>query len=134
MEHRRKEIILLVDDDRHLLVGLGDYLRMQGYAIVTAASGESALARLEETIPDLIILDLMLPKIDGYKVCMLLKKDTRFSQIPIIIFTAKAQQKDIELGQQIGADAYIIKPFEPQTLLDKIKELLAKGGWKATGS
>jgi DNA-binding response OmpR family regulator len=74
--------------------------------------------------PDLILLDLMLPKVNGYKVCELLKKDTRYVNIPIILFTARAQEKDIQTGYEIGADAYLTKPFEPETLLVKIKELI----------
>ncbi len=66
----------------------------------------------------------MLSKMDGYKVCGLLKADTRYSKIPIIMFTARAQESDIKMGQEVGADAYITKPFEHQVLLDKIKELL----------
>ncbi len=72
----------------------------------------------------MIILDLMLPKMDGYKVCGLLKADTRYHKIPIIIFTARAQESDKKMGEEAGGDVYIIKPFEYQVLLDKIKELL----------
>jgi len=76
--------------------------------------------------PDLMILDLMLPKMDGYRVCGLLKKDVRYSKIPIILFSARAQQEDVKLGEEVGADAYITKPFEPQNLLAKIKELISR--------
>ena len=69
-------------------------------------------------------LDLMLPKMDGYKVCGLLKKDARYSKIPIIMFTARVQEEDVKLGQELGAEAYITKPFEPEALLGRIKELL----------
>ena len=65
----------------------------------------------------------MLPKINGYKVCGLLKKDARYAKTPVILFTAKTQQKDMKLGEEVGADAYITKPFEPEVLLSKIKEL-----------
>jgi len=66
----------------------------------------------------------MLPKIDGYKVCGLLKRDSRYANTPVILFTARAQEDDMKMGQEVSADAYITKPFEPQVLLDKIKELL----------
>ena len=72
----------------------------------------------------MIILDLMLPEMDGYKVCSLLKADTRYNKIPIIMFTARAQESDEKLGFEVGADAYITKPFEAEILLGKIKELL----------
>lgn len=68
----------------------------------------------------------MLPKMDGYKVCGLLKADTRYNKIPIIMFTARAQESDKRMGEEVGADAYITKPFEPQLLLEKIRELLNK--------
>ena len=74
--------------------------------------------------PDLIILDLMLPKMDGYKVCGLLKADARYNKIPIIMFTARAQESDAKMGADVGADGYITKPFEPQALMAKIEELL----------
>jgi DNA-binding response OmpR family regulator len=92
--------------------------------VITASDGQEGLdkARLEK--PDLIILDLMLPKIDGYKVCRMLKFDEKFKQIPIILFTARAQESDIKLGKEVGADAYVTKPFEPAILLTKIKELI----------
>jgi DNA-binding response OmpR family regulator len=66
----------------------------------------------------------MLPKINGYKVCGLLKRDTKYAKIPIILFTAKTQEKDMKLGEEVGADAYLTKPFEPEVLLEKIKELI----------
>jgi DNA-binding response OmpR family regulator len=66
----------------------------------------------------------MLPKMDGYKVCGLLKADTRYNKVPILIFTARAQESDKQMGQQVGADAYVVKPFDSQALLAKIKELL----------
>jgi len=70
--------------------------------------------------------DVMMPKMDGYKVCGLLKNDARYSKIPIILFTARAQQDDAQVGKEVGADAYITKPFEPPILLAKIEELLKK--------
>ena len=74
----------------------------------------------------MIILDLMLPKIDGYKVCGLLKKDARYAKISILMFTARAQEEDRKVGEEVGANAYLTKPFEPQALLAKIQELLAE--------
>lgn len=89
--------------------------------------GLEGLEKVKKEKPDLVILDLMLPKMDGYKVCGLLKADKRYNKIPIIMFTAKAQEEDMKLGKEVGADAYITKPFEPQVLLKKIKELLKEG-------
>ena len=77
--------------------------------------------------PDLVILDLMLPKIDGYKVCRLLKFDERTRQIPVLIFTARAQVEDVMLATECGADSYLTKPFDAQVLLSRLQELLSAG-------
>ena len=99
-------------------------LEANNYEVLIAYDGEQALTKAREEKPDLIILDLMLPKMDGYKVCGLLKKDARYAKTPIILFTARAQEEDVKLGEELSADAYITKPFEPQMLLSKISELL----------
>ena len=83
------------------------------------------LEKAKKEKPDLIILDLMLPKMDGYKVCGLLKKDGRYSRIPVILFTARAQESDMKMGEEVCADAYVVKPFEAKALLVKIKELIS---------
>ena len=119
-----KKRLLVVDDEEELVQALKIRLGVSGYDVLTASDGQEGLERARKENPDLIILDLMLPKMDGYKVCGLLKKDTRYAKIPIILFTARAQEEDRRLGEEVGADAYIIKPFEPQVLLEKIRELL----------
>ncbi len=116
--------ILVVDDEEDIVKLVKMYLEHHRYEIITANDGQEGLRKAKAEKPDLIVLDLMLPRMDGYKVCGLLKKDTRYAKTPIILFTAKAQEKDIKLGQEVGADAYITKPFEPEILLAKIKELL----------
>lgn len=116
--------ILVVDDERELVMAVQIRLKQAGYEVLTACDGQEALDKAHQEKPDLIILDLMLPKMDGYKVCGLLKSDSRYAKIPIIIFTAKVQEEDIKIGKEVGADEYITKPFEHQVLLDKIKELL----------
>lgn len=116
--------ILLVDDEPELVDMVKMRLEANNYGVITANDGQEALDRVKKEKPDLVILDLMLPKLDGYKLCGLLKKDARYTNIPIIIFTARAQESDIKLGEEVGADAYITKPFEPQILLSKITELL----------
>lgn len=119
-----KKKILLVDDEKDLVEMVSFRLQASGYEIITAYDGQEALEKAKKEKPDLIILDLMLPKMDGYKVCGLLKTDARYNKIPIIMFTAMAQDSDKQMGQEVGADAYITKPFEPQVLLEKIRELL----------
>ncbi|MDO8603305.1 MAG: response regulator [Candidatus Omnitrophota bacterium] len=120
--------ILMVDDEEDILKVLRFRLEANDYEVLTASDGQEGLNKARSEKPDLVILDLMLPKLDGYKVCRMLKFDEAYKSIPIIIFTAKAQRKDEELGMEMGADAYISKPFEPEILLAKIKELLSKQG------
>lgn len=116
--------ILLVDDEVELVSMMKMRLEASGYEVLTAYDGKEALDKARQEKPDLIILDLMLPKLDGYKVCRMLKFDEKYKHMPIIMFTARAQESDEEMGKEVGADAYIIKPFEPQALLDKIEELI----------
>ena len=119
-----KKRILVVEDEAELVKAIQIRLEQAGYEAMVAYDGQEGLKKAHKDKPDLIILDLMLPKMDGYWVCDLLKHDKRYNSIPIIIFTARAQESDIKMGQEVGADAYITKPFEYQVLLDKIKELL----------
>jgi len=118
--------ILVVEDEEGIVKLVKMYLEHHRYEVIIANDGREGLEKAKAEKPDLIVLDLMLPKISGYKVCGLLKKDARYAKTPVILFTAKAQEKDVKLGQEVGADAYITKPFEPETLLAKIKELLKK--------
>lgn len=114
---------LIVDDEEGIVKVVKMYLEHHGYEVITAGDGQEGLERAKADKPDVIVLDLMLPRMDGYKVCGLLKRDARYAKIPVILFTAKAQEKDVKLGEEVGADAYITKPFEPEVLLSKIKEL-----------
>lgn len=119
-----KKRILVVDDEAELVKAIEIRLKAADYEVLAAYDGQEALDKARKEKPDLIVLDLMLPKMDGYKVCGLLKADTRYSKIPVIMFTAKAQEGDMRLGKEVGAEAYITKPFEHQVLLSKIQELL----------
>ena len=121
-----KKRILLVEDEKDMVYAVTLQLEANGYEVLSAYDGREGLGKAKKEKPDLIILDLMLPKMDGYTVCGLLKADTRYTKIPIVMFTARAQESDIKLGEELGADAYITKPFEPQVLLSKIRELLEK--------
>lgn len=117
---------LIVDDEEGIVKVVKMYLEHHGYEVITAGDGQEGLERAKADKPDVIVLDLMLPRMDGYKVCGLLKRDARYAKIPVILFTAKAQEKDMKLGEEVGADAYITKPFEPEVLLSKIKELIGE--------
>ncbi|MDP2905820.1 MAG: response regulator [Candidatus Omnitrophota bacterium] len=119
-----KKRILVVDDEVQLVEMVKMRLESCGYEALTALDGQVGLDRAKKDKPDLIILDLMLPKIDGYKICRMLKFDEKYKSIPIVMFTARAQESDEKLGYEVGADAYIVKPFESSVLLAKIKELL----------
>jgi DNA-binding response OmpR family regulator len=111
------ETILIVEDDPTMLRGLKDNFEFKGYRVVTAADGEDGLNAALNEKPDLIILDIMLPKINGYEVCRLIRKEEL--EMPIIMLTAKGEESDIVLGLNLGADDYVTKPFS-------IKELLAR--------
>lgn len=119
-----KKRILLVEDEADLVMTMRFRLEDAGYEVVVAVDGQEGLDKVKEGKPDLILLDLMLPKIDGYKVFKALKADARYDKIPIIMFTALAQEADKRLGEKMGADAYITKPFDADTLLARIKELI----------
>ena len=116
--------ILVVDDEESIRKLLELILREAGYEVLFCEDGLQGYNLAKKEKPDLIILDLMLPKLDGHKVCRLLKFDTRFKEIPIIISTAKASEEDKKLAQDSGADAYLLKPFKKEELLQKIKELI----------
>lgn len=116
--------ILVTEDSPTILEILKSVLAEEGYEVIAAADGQQALDLARTEKPDLIILDLMLPKIDGYKVCRMLKFDERFKNIPIIMLTARAKESDEQLGREVGADAYIKKPFQPEVVVDEIKKWL----------
>lgn len=121
-----KNRILVVEDEPGLREGVKVILQKRGYEVILASDGKEGLDMARKESPDLIILDLMMPKMDGYKVCRLLKFDSRYQQIPVIIFTVRAEKGDEKMAYSAGADAYITKTFEPKILLDKIEELLKK--------
>lgn len=119
-----KKKILLADDEQVLVEMVKMRLEANDYDVITAADGQEALDKARKEKPDLLILDLMLPKMDGFKVCALLKADARFAKIPVLMFTARAQEIDKKMGEEVGANGYITKPFVAETLLAKIKELI----------
>ena len=122
-----KKKILVVDDEPQLVDALKMRLEANSYDVLTAYNGHEGLEKARREKPDLIILDLILPKIDGYKVCRMLKFDNEYKNIPIIILSARAQETDKKMGAEVGADAYITKPFELEVVLKKIEKLLAGG-------
>jgi two-component system alkaline phosphatase synthesis response regulator PhoP len=118
--------ILIVDDEVDLVEAIRFLLEGEGYRVLVSGDGEDALHQARRENPHLIILDIMLPKLDGYKVCRQLKSDKRYKQIPILMLTARAQQKDRIIGMEAGADEYIIKPFDLAAFMEKVKTYLRK--------
>jgi len=118
--------ILIVDDDKAIADVLAIQLKELGYETEYVNDGVAALNSAHSNRPDLIILDVMLPQMDGFKVCRLLKFDCNFNKIPIILFTSLSEETNGKTGEEVGADAYFPKPFEMDKLLAKIKELVAR--------
>ena len=118
--------ILAVDDSPTILEMLKAILVGSGYEVLTASDGAEALDVARSEQPDLILLDVMLPKLDGYRVCRLLKFDQRYRDIPIIMLTAKTEEQAVATGIRTGADQYLTKPVEPDRLLVAVAEELAK--------
>ncbi|NWF91295.1 MAG: response regulator [Syntrophaceae bacterium] len=121
-----KKKILVVDDEPDLVETVRFPLEIEGFNVLVSYNGEDALNLARKENPDLILLDLMLPKLDGYKVCRLLKFDEKYKHIPIIMLTAKTQEKDKVLGMETGADEYVTKPFDMDELMKKVKQYLNK--------
>jgi len=118
--------ILIVDDEVDLVKTIKFSMEAEGYMVLASYNGEDALNQARKENPDLIVLDIMLPKLDGYKVCRLLKFDEQYKNIPILMLTAKTQEKDKSLGKETGADEYITKPFDMEELMKKVKSYLNK--------
>jgi CheY-like chemotaxis protein len=117
--------VLVVDDDRVIQQLLEVNLELEGYEVVaTASDGREALDKIAELGPDLVILDIMMPKMDGLEVCRHLKADPKLARIPVVLLSARAQDLDVREGMDIGADAYLTKPFDPVELLEVVGRLL----------
>ena len=120
------EKVLVVDDEENIRELVRYNLDREGYRVTTVGSGEEALQQTGSNLPDLIILDLMLPGIDGLDVCKELKNDSKTSHIPIVMLTVKGEESDIVIGLELGADDYITKPFSPKVLLARLKAVLRR--------
>jgi two-component system alkaline phosphatase synthesis response regulator PhoP len=121
-----RETILIVEDEKDIVKMLEYNLKKDGFKTISALSGEKAVELAQREQPDLIILDLMLPGIDGLEVCKILKKENKTSPIPIIMLTAKSQESDKIVGLELGADDYLTKPFSPKELIARIKAVLRR--------
>jgi DNA-binding response OmpR family regulator len=123
-----KPKILVIEDESDILEVIQYNLEREGHKVVTCRNGELGLSRIRTDNPDLVILDLMLPGMDGVEVCRQVKADPVTRAIPIIMVTAKGEESDIVLGLGIGADDYITKPFSPKELIARVKVVLRRGG------
>ncbi|AKJ63569.1 response regulator [Kiritimatiella glycovorans] len=129
-----KEYLLAVEDEEDILELVRFNLARNGYEVGTAATGEEALKSVGKRKPDLIILDLMLPGLDGIEVCRQLKSGSETADIPVVMLTARGEESDIVTGLEIGADDYITKPFSPRVLMARIKAVLRRRELEETTS
>lgn len=117
--------ILIVDDEVYILHILDFSLGAEGYEVITAADGEEALEKARTEKPDLVVLDVMMPKVDGFEACRRLKNDPETRELPVILLTAKGREVDRKMGIEVGADDYMVKPFSPSKLIQKIESFLS---------
>jgi len=120
--------VLIVDDEPNIVLALRLLMRKEGYEIRAVADGEEALAAVREFRPDLILLDVMLPKVDGYEVCRRIRADPELRGTTIIMLTAKGREVEREKGLALGADLYVTKPFSTRDVIQTIREVLAGRG------
>jgi len=121
-----KQSVLVIEDDDDIRELVAYNLLKEGYQVASATSGEEGLAAVETRMPDLILLDLMLPGVDGLSVCRQLKSTAKTQSIPVVMFTAKGEEADIVTGLNLGADDYITKPFSPRVLLARVRAVLRR--------
>lgn len=117
--------ILVVDDDEHILRSLSQYLELEDFQVVSASSGPEALELFEKEQPELLVLDVMMPGMDGFQVLETLRKNPQTSHVPVLMLTARDQHNDILKGYQMGATSYLVKPFNLDELVEAIREVFA---------
>ncbi len=118
--------ILVVDDEPTIVRLMEFILARQGHQMLVATNGEDALAKVRAEKPDLVLLDIMMPRIDGYEVARTLRADPETARLPIIMLSAKAQEEDIRKGRDVGVDQYITKPFSPEHLVHAVRDMLQR--------
>jgi DNA-binding response OmpR family regulator len=117
--------VLIVDDEPNIVISLEFLMKREGYDVVLAADGEAAIGALAESLPDLVVLDVMLPKMNGFDVCRRIRADPRWRGIKILMLTAKGRETEVAKGLGLGADVYVTKPFSTKELVAQVKALLA---------
>ncbi len=118
--------VLLAEDEKNIILGVRTCLDAVGYDVEIVEDGKEALNSVRREHPDLILLDLLMPRVDGYEVLKALKKDDATKDIPIIVLTAKAEDEDRQRAMDLGAESYMTKPFKPQELWDLLKQYLSE--------
>lgn len=116
--------VLVVDDDPYILMSLEFLMKKSGYEVLVARNGSEALEHINEQRPNLVLLDIMMPDVDGYEICKYIKNDSNLQQIKVIFISAKTTDEAIQKGLQLGADQYITKPFNTKQLVAAVKTLL----------
>ena len=119
-----KRKILVVDDDPYILMSLEFLMKKNGYDVMVARNGTEALDIVEKQIPDIVLLDIMMPDVDGYEICRYIKKTAKLKHAKVVFMSAKSKEADIQKGYDLGAALYITKPFSTRELVKQIKELL----------
>jgi len=117
--------VLIAEDESHIAESLGFILEREGHTVVTVPDGETALLRLHGRLPDLLILDVMLPGLSGFEVLKAIKSDPRLDSLPVIVLTARTQPRDREMAESIGAAAYLTKPFSNRDIIEQVRRLTA---------
>jgi DNA-binding response OmpR family regulator len=123
---RERPVVLAADDDEDVLELIAFRLERSGYTVIVARDGEEALALARRKRPDLAVLDVMMPKLDGFELTRRLRADEATSRMPIILLTARAQDADVQRGFDVGADDYLRKPFSPQELRARVQAILGR--------
>jgi len=116
--------IMVVDDEPYIARVIKFKLEQEGYTVISANDGQSGLQKIKEEKPDMVLLDVMMPGLSGYEVCQKIKEDAELAGIPVVILTAKGQERDREQGLTMGASDYITKPFSPNRLLELVKNMI----------
>lgn len=118
--------ILIADDEPNIVISVEFLLKREGYSVSVAGDGEEALAKIRSDCPDLVVLDVMMPRKTGFEVCQEVRSDPALKQLRVLMLTAKGRDTEVAKGLALGADAYMTKPFSTAELVAKVKELLAR--------
>src|SRR3954471_9295345 len=120
--------VLVVDDDDVIRQLITVNLELEGFDVIPAVDGQDALDKVKDARPDVVTLDVMMPRVDGWEAAARLRADPETSHIKVILLSARAQESDIQRGEQIGVDAYLTKPFDPDELIDVVRRLMSEAG------